>query len=36
MTVVWTDPPYGVSYGQKTDWNNTARKGSGALSPTTT
>jgi DNA modification methylase len=23
--MIWTDPPYGVSYGEKTDWNNQHR-----------
>jgi DNA modification methylase len=25
--MIWTDPPYGVSYGEKTDWNNQHRGG---------
>jgi hypothetical protein len=20
--MIWTDPPYGVSYGEKTDWSH--------------
>ena len=28
IRVLWTDPPYGVSYGAKTDWTSHYRPGS--------